>query len=96
MSTKKTVLNATISSLLALGALSVAGQAAAQEAELEKCYGVVGWCMALQCSVRQGTAGNVLSLVLGLGRVWFGPVWCGEARLGGVRQGGIIISDVVR
>ena len=41
MSTKKTVLNATISSLLALGALSVAGQVAAQEAEMEKCYGVV-------------------------------------------------------
>lgn len=41
MSTKKTVVNATISSLLALGALSVAGQAMAQDAETENCYGVV-------------------------------------------------------
>jgi uncharacterized membrane protein len=41
MSTRKTVLNATIGSLLALGALGVATQATAQDEETEKCYGVV-------------------------------------------------------
>ena len=41
MSTKQTVVNTAISGLLALGALSVAGQAAAQDVELERCYGVV-------------------------------------------------------
>ena len=41
MSTKKTVLSAAVSSLLALGALSVGSQVGAQEAETEKCYGIV-------------------------------------------------------
>ncbi len=41
MLTKKNVLSATISSLMALGALSVAGQVLAQDAETENCYGVV-------------------------------------------------------
>jgi uncharacterized membrane protein len=41
MPTNKTLLNATIGSLLALGALSIAGQGVAQEADTENCYGVV-------------------------------------------------------
>jgi len=41
MSTNKTALTATISSLLALGALSVVGQVAAQDEATENCYGVV-------------------------------------------------------
>ena len=41
MTTKRTMIGAAVGSMLALGALSVAGQAAAQDAEMEKCYGVV-------------------------------------------------------
>ena len=41
MTTKKSAINAAVGSLLALGALSLAGNAVAQDAEMERCYGVV-------------------------------------------------------
>jgi uncharacterized membrane protein len=40
MTTKRTVINAAVGSLLALGALTMAGHVTAQDAEMERCYGV--------------------------------------------------------